>query len=163
MSVGVEIEGWAELQRKLGQNFVPVIRSITLKVARQLQRIIGVEPGPRVGPVPWTSMKQKIWYHHARKKAGLPLQYTRNSDPWSQRIKDSWDSRNVGQFDAEVRAGATYAVYVQKDPRLPPPHQQPMHAETGWITDLQAIDKLNRSGDVQNIARDEIEYALRTA
>lgn len=157
----VVIEGWDALRRKLGQDFGPTIRGITFAIGKQLRKTIRVAPKKTGGPVAWASVRQRIWYHAARRKQGLALEYTRRSDSWSERLEDSWAVRNVGQFDAVVENGATYGAYVQRDPR----HgegivQQPMHAVTGWITDMQAIDEVNKSGKPEHIARDMIEHAL---
>lgn len=163
MSYNVTIEGFDALRRKLGQNFAPTIRAITLAIGQELRKRLAVYPRKTAGPVKWASQKQRAWYHAQRKAEGLPLEYTRNSDPWSQRLGPGWNARNEGTMDAVVETGATYAAYVQRDPK----HtsgivQQPMHAATGWITDLQAIDALQKSGQPERIAKDKIEHALRT-
>ena len=163
----VRIEGYDELKRKLGRDWEPTIRALTLAIGEALRNVIAVYPPKNPGPVKWASLRQKIWYFAARREAGLPAEYTRNSDPWSQRLGPgrqtmqksgdfgSWAVENTGKLDAVLESHASYAAYVQKAGM-----QQPMHQATGWITDEQAIANLKKSGDMEEIGAQILEKAL---
>ncbi len=158
MTFTVEVKGADELARKLGQNWKPTLQAITRAVAEKLKLVLQVPPPRNTGPVVWASEKQRAWYFAARREEGLPLEYTRNSDPWSQDLEKSWNITEQGDTDQVLAPGATYAAFVQKSDM-----QQPMHAATGWTTDLEAIDEVQGSGDVEEIAAQAIEAALAGA
>jgi hypothetical protein len=154
--ITVQIVGLAELARKYGVNLQPALRAATWGIGEQLRGILAKYPKRHTGPVKWTSRKQQIFYYAMRRKQGLPLRYVRQSDPMSQRLGPSWTVAHKGNTDATVGTRATYAKWVQSAQ-----FQQPMHAETGWITDEAAIEKLKRSGVIQQVVRDAIMHAVR--
>jgi hypothetical protein len=144
MSMTFEIKGDAELLHKLERFHPQVIPDLTRGVAEELRDKIAKEPGPVSRPIQWASRKQKIWYIAARRAAGLGP-YVRNSDPWSQRLGPSWATANRG-IDAVVGTHVTYAPWVQSEAK-----QQPMHKATGWVTDEQAIEEVQKSKAAERI------------
>ena len=160
MTFEIEVRGIEALRRKLGQNYKPVLQSITRAVGEELKKVMKVAPPRNPGPVVWASEAQRIWYFASRAKDGLPMRYTRNSDPWSQRLEASWDVKPVGATDSVLKNGATYAAYVQAEGRHGGIRQQPMHHYTGWITDEQAIAQVKASGVVQHIVKQAMTRAL---
>jgi hypothetical protein len=53
---------------------------------------------PQHKPVIWPSEKARRYYFAMRREAGLPMKYTRGSDPMSQRLQQSWTvARGSGQ------------------------------------------------------------------
>ena len=122
---------------------------IGTKARRELRRY----PGPPSYPLKWKSRKQRAWYFAMRRREGLPIEYTRTSDPMSQRLKESW---GMTQIAGGVILGsrATYAPYVQSQE-----YQEPMHEATGWPTDASVIEQLEQSGEISR----EIEAALGQA
>ena len=86
---------------------------------------------------------------------GLSLPYKRLSDPMSQKLKHSWEVRKYGNASAIVGTRVTYAPKVQSE-RL----QHPQHEATGWITDAEAVDKVDKSGIVGKHVRAEIASML---
>ena len=147
-AVTLEIKGLDVLMAKLGQGATPVLRTLTRGIAEEVKGEIARYPGPVKRPIQWASDKQRRWWFATRRKAGLGP-YVRNSDPWSQRLGPSWATAQRGETSAVVGTRVTYAPWVQSA-RL----QQPMHANTGWVTDEQAVKTVNESGEVENMLRD---------
>lgn len=115
-----------------------------LAAAESLRRRIAVYPGPSHQPVIWASEKSRRFYFAMRRQGGLPPGYTRQSDPMSQRLGPGWAVRKVGQAVYIVGNKSTYASWVQSAAS-----QQAQHKATGWKTDEQAVDELNKSGDIE--------------
>ena len=153
-----ELEGVEELAKRLGVDLRPALRAATFAVGEQLRGKIARYPGPSSLPVKWSSVKQQRFYHAMRREAGLPLKYTRQSDPGSQRLGPSWTTEHSGDTDAVVGTRVTYAKWVQSSEM-----QWQQHAASGWVTDKQAIEQVKESGVVDKILRDAVEHALNTA
>lgn len=140
----IEIHGLDALRRKLGVERVnELVSTLTQGVAEDIRDRMARYPGEVSYPISWSSSRQRRAYFAMRTSRGLPVVYTRNSDPMSQRLGPSWVSEKRG-IDALVGTRVTYAPWVQSADR-----QQPMHRATGWITDEQAIaaTQRERSGD----------------
>jgi len=103
-------------------------------------------PRPPRYPLRWASRKQRFYVLFVLRK-GLGA-YQRTTDPMSQRLQASWAvARDAGRVLVGTRA--TYAPYVQSAQA-----QQPFHADTGWTTDEQAVQRVIESGALQdNILR----------
>ena len=157
----ISIDNEDELKRMLerldftGPDFDKAMGRATLKIAKEIQNEMQQYPGPSNRPVKWASRKQQIWYFAARAEDGLPLEYTRKSDPWSQRLQQSWGTRARGDNDAVVGSRATYSPWVQSSEL-----QQPQHEATGWITDEEAVKEVVRTGVVSRIVIAELETML---
>ncbi len=157
MSFTMRVDGLEEAQRRLSRvNFGRVLQTIAMAVGELIREKLATYPPRRSGPVPWVSERQRRFYYGMRRRAGLPLAYTRQSDPMSQRLGPSWAVARMGSHGAVVATRVTYAPYVQSAER-----QQPMHRQTGWVTDVEAVDAVARSGDIGRVAREAIENALR--
>lgn len=136
-SLSISMTGQDALIRKLERFHPDVIPAATRAIAEALKGILAKYPGPVKRPIQWASRAQRTWYIAERRRQGLGP-YRRNSDPWSQRLGASWATANRGQ-DAVVGTRVTYAPMVQSDKM-----QQPMHRNTGWITDKSAIQQAQR-------------------
>lgn len=155
--ITVQIVGLAEVARKYSVNLDPALSAATFAVGEQLRGLLAKYPKRSDGArVKWKSKAQQLYYRRMRYARGLPLKYTRNSDPMSQRLGPSWAVAHKGKTDATVGTKVTYARWVQSAQ-----FQQPMHAATGWVTDEQAIEKLKASGVIQKVVRDAIMHAMR--
>lgn len=155
MTVTLRIEGLDKLRRKLGRGIEPAISAATLAIAEEVRSEMARYPGPSHSPVVWKSQKQKGAYFASRK--GLPLKYTRQSDPMSQRLGPSWFSAKHGRVGAKAATRVSYAPWVQSKER-----QSPQHAATGWRTDEQAIRRVVESGAVQRILKQAVKRHLGT-
>lgn len=102
-------------------------------------------------PVIWQSAKSRRYYFWLRRRYGLPLQYTRNSDPMSQRLQRSWTVKRQGRTSAVVGTRARYAKYVQSEAR-----QTRQHKATGWVTEARAVLNVQRSGDVDRVVQQAV-------
>ena len=102
-----------------------------------------IYPGKSHSPVIWASEKQRRFYFASRKD--MPDQYTRQSDPMSQRMAKSWVIQKNNAFSYSVVQSATYAEYVIGE------LQQPQHAATGWKKISQLIKEISASGRIQKI------------
>lgn len=150
-NIVIDIEGIDGAVRLLDRSFAPVMQTITLAVGELVRDEIGTYPGPVVRPIEWASPRQRAYYFAMRRQVGLDLEYTRISDPMSQRLKESWTSDQIGAHDAVVTSRADYAYWVQSAEG-----QQPFHRNTGWITDERAVQNVEDSGDVGRVAGDVI-------
>lgn len=148
----IEVKGLDALIAKLDGTAPKVISGVTMAIGQLVRDAMAKYPKRNAGPVKWASAKQRTWYHAARGKAGLPLRYTRNSDPWSQRLGPSWAVERWHEVDAAVGTRVTYAKWVQSDE-----FQQPMHEATGWKTDKQAVEEVRRSGAVERIVSQVVD------
>lgn len=152
-----QLEGIEELARRLGVDLKPAIRAATFAVGELVRGKIAKYPTKHT-PIQWSSVKQQRWYHAMRKQAGLPANYTRQSDPMSQRLGASWTTEHHGDTDAIVGTRVTYAKWVQSAD-----FQWQQHAASGWVTDKQAVEAVKQSGDVPKIVQDAVENALNSA
>lgn len=155
MEFSLELRGFDELIAALGASIDPALKEITFAVGELVRSEIAVYPGPAHRPVIWASDKSRRYYFAMRRRAGLPLAYTRNSDPMSQRLGPSWTVAHLGQTDAVVANKAQYGPFVQAAQ-----YQTAQHKATGWITDERAIQNVERSGDVERVA--ERVFAAQT-
>lgn len=136
-------------------NFVKAINRAAVKIAEQIKNRLAPYPGPPSHPLKWASRKQRAWYFAMRRAAGLPDEYTRTSDPMSQKLGQSWavQERPDG---AILGSRADYADRVQSEER-----QTAMHAATGWTTDVKAVEEVEASGIIGRIIEAEIADLLK--
>jgi len=158
------------LQRAMQQLTGPLFEKFkgrtTYYVAVALKGIIQ----PYVGPVKYTHQRKDgtygvKWpsdaarkaYFAQRREAGLPMKYTRGSDPMSQRMQQSW-AISRGQDSATLGNRATYAPYVASSE-----YQTEQHAATGFTTDEQAAERVVESGVMQRIIEAQLKAIIREA
>jgi hypothetical protein len=153
--ITVEIVGLKDIARKYNVNLEPAMSAATFAIGEQLRGILAKYPGPAHSPVIWENAKQRVQYFAERRRRGLPLKYTRQSDPMSQRLGPSWATAHKGKTDATVGTKVTYARWVQSAEK-----QYKQHKATGWITDEIAIQRLKQSGVIPKILRDAIMHAV---
>ena len=135
------------LGRLSGPVFEAAVGRISIAVGEQVKTGMMRYPGGAASPVRWASAKQRRAYFAKRREAGLPMKYTRISDPMSQRLKQSWTVARRERMGAVVGTKATYAPFVQSEGG-----QSAQHAATGWVTDRQAVDEVVASGVIERIA-----------
>jgi len=127
-----------------------------VKIGGRLKERLMVYPGLPSYPIKWASQKQRAWYFAARRRDGLNIQYTRLTDPWSQQLRQGWvveAKPSIG--GAIVGNRVPYGPWAQSDE-----FQQPMHKATGWKTDRQAVEEVDRSGELIGIILEEIKSHL---
>ncbi len=129
--IRVKIEMSDDLKRFVRDDFAERVSALIYSCAEVVKSKIAVYPGPVKHPVQWTSLKQKIWVLNNVQ----PLPYVRMTHPKSQRLGNSYKIRKVSK-GYEVISEVTYAAYVQAEQ-----YQQPMHKNTGWVTDRQAVER----------------------
>jgi len=161
MSEGVDTSGLEHLQQAIRNLTGPLLSRFksqaTYLVAEALKRVMQEYPGPSHQPVIWASEKQRRWYYAMRREEGLPLEYTRRSDPMSQRLHAQWGISR-GQESATLGNRATYAPYAQSSQ-----FQTAQHAATGWTTDAQAADQVLTDGTVRRIVDAQVRAIVREA
>ena len=153
----IELKGLDELKRKLGKRIEPYIQGLTVGIGEELKLVLKNPPGPAHHPVIWASEKQRRWWFAARREAGLPFGYARDSDNWSQKLPASWTVEKRGSMDALLGTkGIAYAGYVQSDAK-----QSAQHKATGWITDKIAIARVKASGVIGRLWKATVENIFR--
>ena len=177
MEIDVKVIGLDKLTEALdrigGVGLAQLIQRATRKIGEHTKSLLMRYPGPPSHPIKWASDKQRKWWFAARasgvqhqrtgiaraifgKKTGqvLPPGYTRISDPWSQRLKDSWVVTPV-HLGASVGTPVTYAGYVMSQEK-----QTAQHKATGWQTDADVVAEVERSGVIEAVFDGEIEAAI---
>ena len=161
MSEGIDTSGLDKLQRAINELHGPALLRFkgraTYFVAVALKDMFKRRPAGSHSPVKWASRKQQAFYHWMRRKAGLPLKYTRGSDPMSQRSGASWAiSRQADS--ATLGNRATYSPYVVSSQ-----YQTEQHKATGWQTDQQIADRAMADGTIRRIIEANIATIVREA
>ena len=151
----------AELQRALANLTGPLLSKfkdrVTYYVAVAIKGEIQPYPGPANSPVKWPSEKARRYYFAQRREAGLPMKYTRGSDPMSQRLQQSWTIRR-GTAEAVLGNRATCAPYVASVE-----YQTEQHAATGFTTDEQAAEQTMESGVMGRIVEAQVRAIVKEA
>ena len=158
MEIDVKVIGLDKLVEALdrigGDRLVRLVQRATFKIATHTKSLLMRYPGPPHHPVKWASDKQRKWWFASRRKANLPPDYTRISDPWSQRLKDKWMVRAV-KLGSSVGTPVIYAGYVMSQEK-----QSAQHKATGWQTDADVVAEVERSGVIEAVFEGEIEAAI---
>ncbi len=145
----------AGLSRRLNVDLMPAVRTAAVVIGEELRSHLAVYPGPASHPIKWASERQKRFYFAMRRERGLPFGYTRNSDPMSQRLGPSWTVART-QSGASVGTRASYAPWVQSSEK-----QSAQMKATGWITDQQAVEAVQRSGMIKQAVLQAIVAQLK--
>ena len=156
----ITVDNLDELQKRLARLSNPAFaqqigQRAGRKIGEQLRYYLVKYPGASHSPVIWASRKQRAWYFANRQEMGLPLEYTRTSDPMSQKLGQSWTVAATSD-GAIVGTRATYAPYVQSAAQ-----QSAQHAATGWKTDVDAVGELERSKLIERIVLAEIDSLVK--
>ena len=152
--IRISIDIPQEIKDKLNPaNFENAMQAGLQAAANEVKAEASWYPGPSHKPVIWANDNQRKFYFASRK--GLPPNYTRQSDPMSQRMAKSWVVRENSSISFSVVQSATYAEYVIGE------KQQPQHAATGWKKVSQIVADLNTSRKVQQIFEKVIMAFLR--
>jgi hypothetical protein len=161
MSEGVDATGLDKLQNAMeqltGPGLVKFKGRATYYVALAIKGVIKAYPGPAHRPVIWPSEAARKAYFAQRREAGLSMQYTRGSDPMSQRLQQSW-AVSRGRTEATLGSRATYAAYVASDE-----YQTEQHKATGFTTDRQAAERVIADGVVDRIITAQIGAMVKEA
>ncbi len=143
------------LQALGGDGFNRIMSDALMLVGKEVQAEIARYPGPAHKPVIWASEKQRRWWFASRRAAGLPPNYTRMSDPWSQDLLHKWEVERRGNKQVVVGTIVKYARWVQAAEQ-----QTAQHRATGWVTDKEALEAVAESGVVGRIFSDALDKAL---
>ena len=147
------------LSQLTGPGITQLVQRASYKIGLEIENELKRYPKSPSYPLKWASERQRRWYFWHRRKEGLPIGYTRTSDPMSQKLGHKWTTKPQS-WGAIVGNPVTYAPYVQSHE-----YQQPMHEATGWITDKEAADEIMRSRVVEQIIaaemRDVVDRAFR--
>lgn len=138
------IQGLEALQQLLSrESLAGLKRAVLLGAGEVLRGYLAVYPGPPAYPVPWSSEKQRRWFWANVREGKLEVPYRRQQSPTSERLGPSWVVVIESDDQGAVQTSVSYARWVQGAA-----FQQPMHAQTGWITDAQAVAQAQGSGDL---------------
>jgi hypothetical protein len=134
-----------------GPGVKQMVRRASYKIGLEIENELKKYPKSPSYPLKWASDKQRRWYFWMRRSKGLPVEYTRTSDPMSQKLGQRWTTKQK-PWGAVVGNPATYAPYVQSEE-----YQTEMHEATGWATDRQAADEIMSSPVVDQIIAAEMQ------
>lgn len=155
---GVGVEGLDRVLRALerlsGRDFQRYLQAGLRGVGEEIRDKLAVYPLPPKYPLRWASEKQAFYVKRILRKSLGP--YIRRFDPMSQNLGQSWAVEVESPLRVIVGTTVTYAPYVQSAE-----YQQPFHADTGWVTDEQAVQKVRESGVIDEMISVAIERALR--
>lgn len=127
-----------------------MVSRASFKIGLEIENVLKKRPKSPSYPLKWASKKQRAWYFWHRRKERLPIGYTRNTDPMSQKSGHRWTTKRI-VGGAIVGNPATYAPYIQSEQ-----YQTAMHEATGWVTDREASDEVMRSAVVGQIIAAEM-------
>lgn len=136
-TVTIEIQGLDRLRRKFGElEGVRWMRGVLVALGSDVKHNIAQAPGPVSHPIRWASERQRRWYFAMRRERGLPIGYTRESDPMSERLLGGWNQAvSADGLTVTVGNRASYGRFVMDET-----YQQGMHKDTGWRT-IQQVAK----------------------
>ena len=127
------------------EKFKEVMQAGLTAAAKELKAEASIYPGTSHKPVIWASEKQRRYYFAMRRMNNAPAQYTRQSDPMSQRIAKSWSVVSNSYYSASVVNSADYAGYVIGE------QQQPQHKATGWRKIVDVVRQLEATQRLQKV------------
>jgi len=165
--ITIVINGLDEAIKRFGVDVPAVGRKAALVIGEEVRDRIARYPGPAHSPVIWASQKQRRWWFAHRREKGLPFEYTRNSDPESQRLggsvtKDASWTVQPAKDGAVVGTRVTYAPWVQAAHKTPfGGPQTAQHKATGWVTDEQVARDVESSDVCQRAVEAALLAALR--
>lgn len=161
MPDGVDTSQLDKVQQAISNLMGPELQKFksraTYFVAVELKHIMSKYPAGKHSPVKWASEKQRRWWFAMRREKGYPLEYTRRTDPMSQRLHAKWGIRKK-PTSATLGSGAPYAAYVQSSQ-----YQTEQHAASEWTTDEQAADKIVKDGTLARIVEANVRRAVADA
>ncbi len=148
-AISVQIMGAAELKKALDGDLRKAISKITLGAAEQVKGFIAP-----YAPASEANMPNHRWYERGfgprwRLKGGRI-----GGRKTSEILEDSWEVERKG-FNAEVGSRASYAPVVHSARE-----QAGFHADRGWVTDEQAVDKLINTGALDMITKQAVDSVL---
>ena len=150
--IAIRVSGLSRVRAALGADYGPTIAVAAQAIAKQIEGELVAPPGPAKHPIQWTSPRQRRWWYAQRGDRGP---YKRG-ESGGQDLLHSWSVARRGATGAVLGSRAGYAAYIHGS-KL----QQPMHRNTGWITDEQAIRKVVDSGAAKDLVVDAVMGALR--
>ncbi|MFA6134453.1 MAG: hypothetical protein WC869_10615 [Phycisphaerae bacterium] len=140
----IEVEGKKELLALFAAGpIVKLQRDLLLASGEILRGYLAVNPGPPRYPLVYASQKQRLFLLIAWRKGEIEQPYHRDQSSTSERLRLHWVTRITGDQVGYVSNPVSYAGWVQGAE-----NQQPMHRNTGWITDEQAVDQAEKSNDI---------------
>ncbi len=151
----IEIVGLEAVQKLLaglsGPGVDKALQKAAIKIGEVAQRQFERNPGPANSPVIWASEKQKRWYFWHRAQMGYDPKYVRTTDPESEDLLHSWETKPWGDASAIVGTNVPYAPYV-----VSAADQTKQHKATGWRTEKDVIDDLESRNVVERIVVAEL-------
>lgn len=132
-----------DLQKALGTNLAPKLRELTKALADELKAFISPYPPAGIGNMPrrpgsWYERGQGLWYAY---KDGRTI--LRKS---SEIMGERWKITQYQSTGAQLRNDASYVRWVHDAD-----NQAWMHRAHGWVTDKQARERLEGSGDIDRL------------
>jgi hypothetical protein len=114
VQINIEVSGFDEIARRLGA----AVAAETLRAPLvEAQKLIGDRLKHYPPPPPNST-------------------YVR-----TERLGEEWQTPDPSGLVATISNMVQYAPLVQGSPLLGDPHQTAQHAQTGWLTDVQAIEE----------------------
>ena len=158
MPVSIKIAGLDELQRKLGADFRPAMRGATRAIAAELQGEIAPYPPTTEANRPRSDIATRRalpWYERGYGTRYLLKGGGMGGRKTSETLGRRWGIERRGSIGSVLGNIASYSPYVHSEEK-----QAKFHGRWGWVTDEDAVKKVERDGTIKRIVSDAVMHAL---
>lgn len=152
--ITVEITGIEQVEKVLGTNLEPALRGATKAVAAVIQNEIA--PYPKATSANRPAGPGSRWYERGYGPRWMLVGGGIHGRKTSQQLGRRWAIKSQGRMGAVLGNIASYAAFVHSKKK-----QAGFHADRGWVTDVEAIDRVRKRGLIQRIVGDAIMHAMR--
>jgi hypothetical protein len=147
----VRIVGLDKLQKRLGTSFKPAMRGATKAIALEIQGKIAPYPRSTIANSPG----QRRWYERGFGPRWRRQDGTVGGRKTSETLGRRWGVEREGSIGAVVGNIASYSPYVHDHDK-----RARFHKRRGWVSDREAVEKVERAGTIPRIVNDAIMHAL---
>ena len=162
MTVTFQVSGLKELSRALGADIQKAARIAGFAAAQQIKQAVAPYPGRTEAnqPKQWQSSAggrrvRNTWYERTYGPRWVRKDGSIRGRKTSEMLGNSWAVKRH-RLGGEVGNKASYspAVHHYKE-------QAKFHGRRGWVTDKQAVARVQKSGIVDRIVKRAIDRALK--
>jgi len=153
MTTSIKIVGLAELQKKLGADFKRPLRGATLAIAQAIQHEL--TPYPPTTEANRPGGPGSRWYERGYGPKRETMAGVITGRKTSEVLFKSWGIERRGIIGQVLGSKASYSPYVHSEEK-----QAKFHGKRGWVTDEDAVKKVERDGTIERIVSQAVMHAL---